>query len=56
MEYTDAAQLQRRSRRCNRISPTLLCLLTQQLGMASKSTKVAENIYAPLVMVSLGER
>ncbi len=43
-------------RRCNQISPTLLCLLTQQDGMASKSTKATENVYAPLVMVSLGAR
>jgi hypothetical protein len=41
---------------CNRIIPTPLCLLTQQVGMASKSTKAAENVYAPLVMVSLGAR
>jgi hypothetical protein len=40
--------------RCNRISPKLLCLLTHQVRMASKSTKAAENVYAPLVMVSLG--
>ncbi len=40
-------------RRFNRISPTLLCLLTQQVGMASKSTKAAENVDAPLVMLSL---
>jgi hypothetical protein len=31
-------------RRWNRISPTLLCLLTQEVGMASKSTKAAENV------------
>jgi hypothetical protein len=43
-------------RRCNRVSPTLLCLLTQQVGMASKSTKAAKNFYAPLVMVSLWAR
>jgi hypothetical protein len=41
-------------RRCNQISPTLLSLLTQQVGMASKSNNAAENAYAPLVMVSLG--
>ncbi len=41
-------------RRCNIISPTLLCLLTQQVGMASKSTKAVGKVYAPLVMVSLG--
>ncbi len=43
-------------RRFNSISPTLLCLLTQQVGMVSKSTKAAENVYAPLVMLSLGAR
>jgi hypothetical protein len=43
-------------RRFNIISPTLLCLLTQQVGMASKSTKAAENVSAPLVMLSLGAR
>ncbi len=47
--YKDAAQLQR-----NGISPTLLCLLTQPVGMASKSTTAAKYVYAPLVMVSLG--
>jgi hypothetical protein len=31
--------------------PTLFCLLTQLVGMASKSIKVAENVYAPLMMV-----
>jgi hypothetical protein len=36
-------------RRCNRISPTRWCLLTQLVGMASKSTKAAENVYAPLL-------
>ncbi len=36
--------------------PTPLCLLTQPVGMASKSSKAAENVYAPLVMVSLGAR
>ncbi len=41
-------------RRRKRISLTLLCLLTQQVEMASKSIKVAENVYSPLVMVSLG--
>ncbi len=70
--HTDAAQLQRRSTDAvmipanfltthfgihrRQISSTLLCLLTQQVGMASKSTKAAENVYAPLVMVSLGAR
>ena len=29
-------------------------LLTQPVGMASKSTTVAKYVYAPLVMVSLG--
>jgi hypothetical protein len=43
-------------RRCNQISPMLLSLLTQQVGMASKSNNAAENVYAPLVMVSLGEK
>ena len=41
-------------RRCNGISPTLLWLLTQPVGMASKSTTAAKNVNAPLVMVSLG--
>ena len=41
-------------RRCNRISPTLCCLLTQPVRMASKSTTDAENIYASLVMGSIG--
>ena len=41
-------------RRCNGISPTLLCLLTQPVGMASKSTTAAKYIYDTLVMVSLG--
>jgi hypothetical protein len=40
--------------RCNGISPTLLCLLTQPVGMASKSNTAAKYVYAPLVMVSLG--
>ena len=31
-------------------------LLTQPVGMASKSITVAENLYAPLVMVSLGAK
>ncbi len=43
-------------RRCNQISPMMLSLLTQQVGMASKSTKAAENVYETLVMVSLGAR
>jgi hypothetical protein len=38
----------------NRIIPTLLCLLTQQVGMSSKSTKDDENVHACLVIVSLG--
>jgi hypothetical protein len=38
------------------ISPWLLCLRTQPVGMASKSTTAAENVYAPLVMVSIGAR
>jgi hypothetical protein len=33
---------------------TLSCLLTQPVGMASKCNKDAENVYAPLVMVSIG--
>ena len=41
-------------RRCNGISPTLLWLLTQPVGMASKSTTAAKYVYALLVMVSLG--
>ena len=41
-------------RRCNQISPTLLSLLTQQVGMASKSNNAADNVYETLVMVSLG--
>jgi hypothetical protein len=41
-------------RRCNGISPTLLCLLTQPVGMASKSTTAAKYVYDTLVMVSLG--
>jgi hypothetical protein len=32
----------------------LLCLLTQPVGMASKSTTAAKYIYDTLVMVSLG--
>ncbi len=43
-------------RRCNQISPTLLSLLTQQVGMASKSNNAADNVYETLVMVSLGAR
>ncbi len=43
-------------RRCNQISPMLLSLLTQQVRMASKSNNAAENVYAPLVMVSLGAK
>jgi hypothetical protein len=43
-------------RRFIKISPKLMCLLMQQVGMASKSTKAAENVYAPLVMLSLGSR
>jgi hypothetical protein len=39
---------------CNGISPTLLCLLTQPVGMASRSTTAAKYIYDTLVMVSLG--
>jgi hypothetical protein len=31
-----------------------LCLLTQPVGMASKSTTAAKYIYDTLVMVSLG--
>jgi hypothetical protein len=31
-------------------------LLTHPVGMASKSTTAAENVYAHLVMVSLGAR
>ncbi len=42
--------------RCNQISPTLLSLLTQQVGMASKSNNAADNVYETLVMVSLGAR
>jgi hypothetical protein len=42
--------------RCNQISLTLLSLLTQQVSMASKSSNAAENVYAPLVMVSLGAK
>ncbi len=42
--------------RSNQISPTLLSLLTQQAGMASKSNDAADNIYEALVMVSLGAR
>jgi hypothetical protein len=38
----------------NGISPTLLCLLTQPVGMASKSTTATKFIYDTLVMVSLG--
>ncbi len=41
---------------CNQISPTLLSLLTQQVGMASKSNNAADSIYETLVMVSLGAR
>ena len=41
-------------RRCNGINPTLLSLLTQPVGMASKSTTAAKYVYAPLVMVALG--
>jgi len=41
-------------RRCNRISPMLCCLLTQPVRMASKSTSDAENVYASLVMGSIG--
>jgi hypothetical protein len=43
-------------RRCNQISPTLMSLLTQQVGMASKSNNAADNVYETLVMVSLGAR
>jgi hypothetical protein len=32
----------------------LVAKLTQPVGMASKNTKVAEKIYSPLVMVSIG--
>jgi hypothetical protein len=41
-------------RRCNQISPTLLSLLTQQVGMVSKSNNAADNLYETLVKVSLG--
>jgi hypothetical protein len=41
-------------RRCNQTSPTLLSLLTQQVGMTSKSNNAADNVYKTLVMVSLG--
>ncbi len=40
--------------RCNQISPTLLSLLTQQVGMASKSNNAADNVYETLMKVSLG--
>ncbi len=42
--------------RCNQISPTLLSLLTQQVGMVSKSNNAADNVYETLVMMSLRAR
>ena len=46
------------NRRCDRKSTKIFgrweILLTQPVGMASKSTTAAKYVYAPLVMVSLG--
>ena len=53
--YSDAAQLQRWSTDAvTELVLRCLCLLTQPVGMASKSTTAAKYIYDTLVMVSLG--